>query len=45
MSALPPKADIGWVCRGVRFVQRVDISPLVRLTRKRDIPDIDKGAN
>ena len=25
MSALPPKADIGWACRDVRFVSKADI--------------------
>ena len=26
MSALPPKADIGWACRDVRFVPKAEVA-------------------
>ena len=28
MSALPPKADIGWACRDVRFGSKADVTLL-----------------
>src|SRR5262249_44931465 len=32
MSALPPKADIGWVCRDVRYVPKADMGTAYSIT-------------